>query len=203
MTTQLTPTIVRTRFDRNSHGSVVDAGGSPPLIWRGTTVVWQIGLFVGALPIDDKTNLQTLYLEIHSPRSSHPLLQKSVAAADLDATVTAETWVSGTKQHASIELSAEETQFEIQDGSNDSKNLWFVCHVVTTAGKRITCGGGQITVEEDGAQNGLAVVPQTDPSFRIKDGNIQLWNPTQQKFQTFYPDGLPGQERIVFGPGED
>lgn len=206
MTTPLTPTIIRTAFVKDSHQPVLDIippTPATPLIWRGTTVIWQIGLFVGTALVDDKSTIAQLYLEIHDPRSSHPLLQKEVLAADIDVTVTAETWVNKTKQHASIELTAEETQFDVAAGSNDTKALWFVCHVVTTNGKKITCGGGQINVEEDGAQNGLAVVPQSDPSFRIKGGDVQLWNPTQSKFQGFHPEGAPGQEHIVWHQGEE
>lgn len=40
-------------------------------------------------------------------------------------------------------------------------------------------------------------------SWRVKDGNFQLWNPTTEKYHTFFPTGPEGALTTSWGAGED
>jgi len=178
----------------------------PAVIWRGTDIVIDLGLFTSSTVIlDVVAPIVTLYLEIHRRRSLPALLSKTVAAANIAITPTSETWLAGSAQNASIALTAAETQFDLAgDGAIlDKADFWLVVHIVDNAGKKITWGVANLTVEEDAAQNDLDVVPMSNPNWRINDGELQLWNPTQSKYQTFYPLGTAGQETIAWGAGED
>ena len=201
----ISPQHLRFACVKDSHVPMLDlVTNAQAKIWRGTDVVIDLGLFVGAALIDTVAPIATLYLEIHQPRSSAPLVQKSVAASSIIATVLAADWTAGTAQNLSIPLAAADTQFDASGNVQDLGTFWIVVHVVGIDGTHLTWGVANLTVEEDGAQNGLSVVPLSNPDFRISTaGNLQLWNPTQGKFQTFYPAGAAGQETIAWGPGED
>ena len=189
---------------KDSHTPMLDlVTNGPAKIWRGTDITIELGLFVGAALIDTVAPIATLYLEIHRPRGSYPLVQKSVAGASIVTTVTQETWTNSSAQNASINLTAAETQFDLGDNIQGTAEFWLVVHIVDTTGKKITWSVANLTVEEDGAQNDMAVVPMSNQDFRIKNGNLQLWNPVQDKWHTFYPTGPSGQETTAWGPGED
>lgn len=203
MTTSLRAHRIRLACNQDSHVSMQDALTTQvPLIWRGTSVNVEIGLFVGTTIIDTKSNIANLYLEIHAtPRSTAPLVQKSIAGSALDVTVTSQQWTAGTHQNTTITLASADTQFDLAGASDEKRTFWMVIHIVDTSGNKITCGGGQITVEEDGAQNDLAVVPQTVPAFRISDGNLELYNPDTATWHAVYVKGAAGQERLAIAGG--
>lgn len=203
MTISLRPHRIRLACNQDSHNSLVDALTSQvPLIWRGTSVNVEIGLFVGTTIIDSKASIANLFLEIHAtPRSSAPLVQKTVAGSSLDVTVSGANWTAGTHQNVTISLSSADTQLDLAGASDEKRTFWLVVHIADTSGNKITCGGGQLIVEEDGAQNDLAVVPQTRPAFRISDGNLELYNPDTETWHAVYVKGAPGQERVVIAGG--
>lgn len=39
-------------------------------------------------------------------------------------------------------------------------------------------------------------------NYRVKDGNLQLWNATQSKFQTVWLVGVDAETQLTFGAGE-
>lgn len=203
MTTALRPHRIRLACNQDTHTGLVDAlTASTALIWRGTAVNVEIGLFVGSTIIDSKSNIASLYFEIHAtPRSSAPLVQKTVVGSTLDVTVSGANWTDGTKQNVTIALTSADTQFDLADSTDETRTFWMVVHVVDTSGNKITCGGGQIKVEEDGAQNDLAVVPMSNPAFRISDGELQLYNPDSGTWHTVSIRGSAGQETLAISGG--
>ena len=74
--------------------------------------------------------------------------------------------------------------------------------VFAATGEYITLGAGQLLVEEDGAQNGLAAITAAVPAARLSDGELQLWNPDQSKWHTIYVKGAAGAEYLAIGPAE-
>lgn len=200
MTQALTARRLRFKFDSQDNTPATDVlTGLQAIVWRGTAVSIEVGLFrTSSVAIDDVSNITTLYLEIHaSPRSSSPLVQVTATPA----TLSSANWTAGTHQSATFTLTAAQTQFDMASSSDEKRTFWLVVHAVLTGGTRITCGGAQLTVEEDGAQNDLAVVPLTNPSFRISDGELQIWNPDQSKWHTVYVRGGAGQEQLVIAGG--
>lgn len=194
--------------DVKKHDPVTDlVTGATPLIWRGTSLQVEVALFYDGALKTDIGNIANLYLGIYnSSRVGGPLIQKSLAAADLHGTLTANDWTAGTedKYHALFEFAYAETQLPM-DGNGTLQNkqtFWLVIHAVTTdvSPRRITWGGCNLEVEEDAAQNDLAVVPMAAPTFRISNGDLQLYNKTTNRFRAVWFEGPDGSETLKWGP---
>ena len=175
---------------------------SAPSTWRGTHWQIEIALYWGATLIDDVSNLTSVHLDItpNSDRDATPLIQKSVLlAAFTKADLTAEEWVAGAAAncHAIFELTAAETQFDMSDASQQKITLWAAIHGVTSAGKYVPYGGTTIEVEEDGAQNGLAVAGGT-AAVRVSDGELQLYDTGLAQWRTV----MIANGALALGPGE-
>lgn len=48
----------------------------------------------------------------------------------------------------------------------------------------------------------LGVFPASGDGWRVKDGNIQLWNPDQSLYHAIQVNGTAGNEVIVIAAGE-
>ena len=179
--------------------------GNPPKIWRGVDVQVEVGLFYNGVFVDDLSNLTSLTLEIHEgdDRDGAPLVQKNLGAFS---TITEEEWntKASDKYHALFELANGDTNLDLTGGTSDQRVFWIVVHAVTTDGtpRYITYGAANLTVVEDGAQLGLAVVTSPTPAYRLQDGELQLWNPDEETWHTLYAKGAPGAEYLAIGPGE-
>jgi len=201
---------IRIAPDIKTHASFTDIiTSAQPIIWRGTDVQIEVGLFNGGALLTDISDIASLYLEIHdSTRSGPPLVQKTILAANLTTNLTAEDWAGGTdaKTHALFTLAYLETQFSMAGfaTTQQKQTFWLVIHAVTkdSPARRITWGGCEIQVEEDGAQNDLAVVPLSAPTFRISSGDLQLYNKTTGKYQPIWFEGPDGQEQLKWGAGQ-
>ena len=90
MTTALQPTRLRFACNSRSHSLVTDKlTGAAAIIWRGVPVDVEFALFVDTTLVDDKSNLSAVYFEIHAtPRSTAPLIQKTLVPGDLDMTIS-------------------------------------------------------------------------------------------------------------------
>ena len=202
MTTALTIYRIRLKLDpRVLTDATCQLTSKTPEIWRGVDVQVECAFYMAGTIVDSFSNLSAVYLEIHRLRSGPALLQKTVAVGALTA-CTDVNWTSGSGQHAIFSLAAADTQFDLSDARQDSQVFWLVVHAVTTGGSRITLGGTQLKVIEDAAQNDLAVVPMSDPTFRIKNGDLQLWNPDTGLYHPFGPRGAAGALQSAWGPGE-
>jgi hypothetical protein len=207
-------TIARHRLriapDIKIHTAATDiVSGSTPLIWRGTDVQVEVGLFYAGVLQTDISNIASLHLQIFDgSRTGNALVTKTILAAALVGTLTANDWSAGTpdKYHALFTLSYADTQLPM-DGSGTTqqkKTFWLVIHAVTTDGtsRRMTWGGCNLEVEEDAAQNDLDVVPLAAPTFRISTGDLQLYNKTTGKFHPIWFEGPDGAETIKYGAGQ-
>lgn len=175
--------------------------GATPQLWRGVDAQVECGFYMGGTIVDSFTNIATVYLQIHRLRSGPALVQKSLAVGSLTA-CTDPNWTTGTGQHAIFTLPAADTQFDLTGSQQDALTFWLVVHAVTTGGARITLGGSQLKVVEDGAQNDLDVVPMSAPTWRIKNGDLQLWNPDTGLYHPFGPRGPADALQSAWGPGE-
>ena len=201
---------IRIAPDVKSHTPVIDlVSGSTPLIWRGTSLQVEVGLLFNGVLQADISNIAHLYLEIHNgSRAGGAFLQKELLPAALHGTLTPEEWVTGTadKYHALFELSKEETQLPLSGDNTlqQKQTFWLVIHAVTSdaISRNITWGGCNLEVEEDAVQNDLGVVPMAAPTFRISNGDIQLYNRTTSKFHPIWIEGDEGVEQIKHGAGQ-
>lgn len=202
MTTQLKPTRLRFACNSRSHNLVTDKlTGSAAIIWRGVPVDVEFALFVDTTLVDDKANLSAVYFELHAtPRSTAPLVQKTLTAADLDMTISEANWTDGTKQHGTFALAHADTQVDFTGATDEKRTLFWVIHAITTEGKYITCAAGQITIEEDGAQNDLAILGAANPTIRVVDGDLQIKNRTTGVWRNVFLEGAGDEETLKWGP---
>jgi len=196
---------IRLALDAASHAAVkCEIQKRLPIIWRGTDAQVEVAFFWSAALITTVTNIGNVVLEIFDDdaRDSAPLFTQTIAAGSIKSDLTTALWSGGLEAscHAKFTLANADTQLDMTDAVNHQRTFFLVVHSVTTDAtpRYITWGRTQLTVEEDGAQNGLSVVPAPDPSVRYKSGNIQLYNPTTGKFHTLYCDGPAGAVAGVF-----
>lgn len=186
---------IRITCDAASHGGLTcRLQGGVPKIWRGNDTYIEVGLFFDEAIVDSVTDIAQVVLDIipYADRDGAPLVEKTASAVSC----TNADWIADTdsKYSARFALAAADTQFDMAEASENILALWLVVHVVTTAGARITYGAGQIQVEEDGAQNGLAVVPPQGNNYRPSPttGLPQFYNPDTGKWHSFQPRGPAG-----------
>ena len=207
MSVSLVPDRLRFALQQGSHDALTDLyRGSAPVLWCRMHASIDVALFALGYLVEDFTDVDSLVCELHeSTRVGSPLWQKTVAGGDIDDTLTLPEWDSNAvdKYHARFELSDEDTALDVTGGASDlTRVFWLVFHLVKTDGTQIVCGVASVTFEEHGAQNGLSVVPLTNPSFRISDGELQIYNPDEETWHTIYVRGAAGAEQIVLGGGE-
>jgi hypothetical protein len=202
MTTALQPTRLRFACNSRSHSLVTDKlTGAAAIIWRGVPVDVEFVLYVDTALVDDKSNLSAVYFELHAtPRSSAPLVQKTLVPGDLDMTISEANWLDGTKEHGTFALAHADTQVDFATASDEKRNLFWVIHALTTDNKYITCGCGQITIEEDGAQNDLAVLGASNPTVAVVDGDLRIKNRTTGEWRNIWIEGAGDEETLKWGP---
>jgi hypothetical protein len=118
-----------------------------PELWRGNDVQFEIALYNGTTLETDLSNIASLTLTIRQSNASGAILAtKTIAAAALDDSLTAETWTDNTKQHALVTLTSAETNIAV--GSH-----WLVIDIATndTPGQAVTLGATTLKIVEDGA----------------------------------------------------
>jgi hypothetical protein len=178
-----------------------------PVIWRGTDVSVEIGLFNLGVFCTDISNFVNVILEIHpaDDRAGAPLIQKTVLKAAMNAALTEVKWDGGLAAdcHASFTLTAADTNFDFALAMDNKIQLWLVVHAELTGSKYITLGTTILTVEEDATNSGLPVIGSSFPNFRLTGGNkIQFKNPTTGKWYTLFVDGAEGAEQLTIEAGE-
>lgn len=200
---------IRIAPDTKSHTPVLDSiTGAAPLIWRGTSLQVEVGLFNGGVLQPDISNINTLYLAIlDSTRLNPPILQVSLNAADLVGTLTADQWNTGdaSKYHALFDLGYVATQLPLSADTvlQQKRTFWLVIHAVTSDStpRRLTWGGCNLEVEEDGVQNELTTDPIYAPSVRVSSGTLQIYNKTTGRYHPIWFEGEDGHENIKWGAG--
>lgn len=163
-----------------------------PELWRGNDVVFEIGLHFNAALITDISDVASLTLDVKpskTDRTGAAVMSKTLQAAALDGTITAEQWTAGTHQHAEIPFTAAETNLD--PGTDNEEAYWLVISVITTAGKSITLQATILTLVEDGT--GTA-----DPPPSLASPYVTL----EQVFAIFQQMN-PDQSRVRFGDGKN
>jgi len=205
MSTALAIANIRLPLNMRSHDRVKDAlTNAAPAIWRGTDVKVDVLIQVGATVVDSFTGIAKLVLEVHTTtRADSAIVRKEVLAAALTSCTSGE-WTAGSKQHATFNLDAADTQVSLDATTqiNKSTTFWLVVYAILTSGDLVTLGAADLTIEEDGVENDLPVSGAATPAYRVADGELQLWNPDQETWHTVYIRGLAGAEQLVIGPGE-
>lgn len=169
---------------------------SAPKIWRGTDVQIEVALYWNGTLVDDLSNISSLTCEIHegTDRDGAPLVQKTLGLGDLDTGMTAEEWLTNAEdqRHAEFDFDAADLQLDMTDATGDELVFWLVVHGVTSAGDYITWGACNLTLVEDGAQNGLSTVTSAVPTVVLYDGDLYLYNPDTALYHKAQATGAAG-----------
>lgn len=140
--------------------------GNIPAVWTGNAAKFQILLRRGGvIANDDVDTYDFIKLTILAEsRTGAPFATQTVASADLDTSLTEETWADGTKQHVEFSFDPAELELSIDEGAL-SKKYWLVISAGTVADALApgTLGGSDILFHRDG-------IPE-DPTY-VQAGNI-------------------------------
>lgn len=171
----LTTQPVRLAFNAEQiPGSALDVNtNASPVIWRGTDVSFQIGLFYDGLPIDVSA-YNALKLEVKpntvDGRVGSALMSKTVSSPDN--TLTKENWAAGTAQNGVFTFSNTETLLDL--GGQQSATFWLVVSATTSGGNTVTLGSATLTIYEDGAGLGGPAPSQIDAYYTKTDADALL-----------------------------
>lgn len=138
-----------------------------PTLPRGNDVQFEIGIFHDDV-LQSVANLDSLTLNVvaDDDRDGTPVMTKTLSAGELDDTLAAGTWSDGTKQHALLAFTAQETNLDMS-GANEA-TYWLAIGVVTTDGSIITIGWSKLVVWEDGI-NADGPAPTLEPIYYTAD----------------------------------
>ena len=148
--------IIRLLADTTSEEQIIDVRTSKsPWAWNGTDLAIHLGIAQGD-NVSDLSEVESLTAELKEKDNLQGLaiLSKTILAAELDLTVTNETWADGTKQHAVIEFAADDINLRF---SGKEQTYWLVFSVITAAGKKITIGHTILKLKEDGTPSGSSI----------------------------------------------
>jgi hypothetical protein len=196
--------------------------GATPEVWHGNDVALQIAVMKAGV-VDNISCLTTITLTIMaSTRTGDALVQKTVAAAEFDNSLTDATWADGTKQHLIIALTAAETSLTIESGN--SAEYWLVITAITNdaPAKELTIGATVLTVAKDGTggnytpptpaeeyytreQSDARYLMQSvaDGYCRFVGGNMYLWFAEESKWRRVIGVIKDAEPAIGFGDPVD
>lgn len=154
--------IVRLRVDVTNNSSIEDVfSEGTPAIWRGNDVEFQIGIFKGEVPMDASVYTQIILEVLETTRLGNALMKHQAPAVDITGTFTLEQWEAGTHQHCIIRFNAAETDLDLGGVGKLEKSFWLVISALTshTPARRVTLGGGEFKIQEDGTSSGTLGTP--------------------------------------------
>ncbi|MEM1057919.1 MAG: hypothetical protein AAGK14_01615 [Verrucomicrobiota bacterium] len=173
---------IRLRLDTAGSDQALDERTSAaPVLWRGTDVQFELGLFRGATLLS-VANLAAVTLEVKANSVAGlvggALMQGSDGSPD--DTLAAETWADETQQHALIAFTGAETNLDLGDG-NREQTFWLVASATTTDDptRTIVLGSALLTIRESGA-GADAPTPSPITEFYTKTETDDLLAETAQ-----------------------
>lgn len=189
---------------------------------RGNATRFEFGFFRANGAAYDLSNVDSLSMRLMASQTVATILaDKTLDLADLDLTLTAETWADGTKQHAVFEFSNAEMNI---DPSGERRTVWLVVTAILDNGSELTLGGSKFFIHED--NNGAADPPPENPGTAITleeadaryltlssggtdsavkfvenslgGRELALWNETREVYQILRITGAVGSETLTF-----
>lgn len=197
--------------------------GQPAESVRGNATRFEFGFFKTADVVASLTNVESLNLRLMASQTDDTILaDKTILLADLDLTMTAETWLDETKEHAVFELDNAEMNLDTQ---GKRRTLWLVVTAILDSGSELTLAGGDFFLHEDnneaadpppenpgvaltveqGDARYLQIGEEANPNSGFKtvlneDGGLELavWNQTRSIYQILRIVGAAGSETLTF-----
>jgi len=207
MTTTLTKRRIRLQVDEGSHTPLTNRLTSDaPIIWRGTAVDIEFGIFQYSDFVDDLAGITEIKLDIHIGRDRLGAAQvsKSLLAAELNSSLTLEEWQSddADKVHGTFQLTNANTQLDLGAASDQQRQFFIVVYAEIASSANVTIGTANLTIEEDGAKNGIPPLTAPDQcNYKFSGNNIYLWNPDSELWYPIGIRGALGVEQVIHGDG--
>jgi hypothetical protein len=121
----------------------------PPKFWRASAASVAIGIFDSMGNSVDLSNLTNLQLAIQqSSDSLVPLVSKTILAADIIPTISAEGWADGAEQQATFVLSAGDLDLGL--GGQPNATFWMALTGLTASGAIVVYVAGDIEIYNPG-----------------------------------------------------
>lgn len=176
--------------------------GERPAIRRAADLQFEFSLLWAGV-LQSIADVASITLEVRATRKGAAVIQKQVLVSAMDATTDAATWSAGTKQHATVIFTNEETAgFDL--GNDTTNEFWLIVSCLTTTGEVYDWTYGAIDVIEIGLEATAAPAPG-DPTYytqaqidallaAITGGNtafnsLRIWNPTTSTYVLAQPYG--------------
>lgn len=174
--------------------------GEPPAIWRGEDIDFQIGIFDAMGFCVDLSNVDFLEVDIfptplpaqriltnqtYAPYSMlpfpsvppAPLLSVTIPAIDITPVISWSNWEDGLAQQATASFGWRET-LSLNLGGKSSRPFGILVHGITDGLRKLTYGGGLLTVYESGEQG--IYLPNLIAPLDVPEATILLIEPNQQ-----------------------
>ena len=150
----LTKKTIRTKLDTS-----LDASSTLDIkIWKGNATDFEVGVFDGA-DVLSLAEVTSVNMKVQpSQVDDTTLMDSTVAAVDIDDTLTASTWDDGTKQHATFSFTNAQTNLAI---TCPIGTFWIVFTAILTGGEEVTLSAGVFELHED--NNETAGDPDVNP----------------------------------------
>lgn len=116
--------------------------------WRGNATDIDVAIYDDA-GVAEISDVQSITLRVKADRLIETSLIEQVVSA-FDATLDDATWLDGTKQHLTYELSNEDMMRDLS--GTTSNTFWIVFLAILTDGSELTLGAGNLTIHEDNSE---------------------------------------------------
>lgn len=157
------PTTIRLKTDWREVGtSPADVvGDETPRFWRAGALRIEWAAFDGA-GLLDLSNVTSVTLRVRGGQSATDhLMERTLAASDLDTGATLAQWEAGSHQHGVFEFDETETNLDVFGGQTQ-RELWLIVTALLGDGRRVVIGAGYIEIHASNWEV-AEEVPLADP----------------------------------------
>ena len=125
-------------------------------VWRGNATDLEFAIYDSA-GVADISTIQSITLRVKEDRLIETsLIDETVSA--FDATLDDASWLDGTKQHATYDLTNADMMRDL--GNTTTKSFWIVFVALLDDGSELTLGAGNLTIHEDNS-DASPITPST------------------------------------------
>ncbi len=191
---------IRLKIEADKFANAQDVRTSnTPKLYRGNDAQFELCMFWNDAIID-MSNVASLTLGIYDTNRSTLRASKTIDAADITASPTADGWTAGTAQHAVLAFTGAELNWALPAGKLTEKYHLVVSGVTTDdPGHDITYGISVFELEEDAAGT-AGTPPVNDPLYYTQPES-------DARFQQKHADGasiqfVDGKHAYIYCPDD-
>ena len=138
--------------------------------WQSNALDIEAGIFSGPSVLDI-TDITSVNCKVRrSQLHADILMDSTVAAAAMDATLDASTWADGSKQHATFSFTNAETNLPLVD---TKATYWIVFTAIMTSGEEVTLAAGEFIIHEDNNTAGDPPPENLGTAITIEEGDAR------------------------------